>query len=202
MNRTSSLLLTVALAASSATSLAQIVSQIPVGDSQPAPPVLSFENNPELSVLDRYVLRIPFVDAENIPGLYQDATIEFQPHSRTWRLAGFTRATPVAGIEAVDVIVTDGIPAQVFLDITGVFTNGCQELGEVGVKRVSDMFTVYVFYRNMNIAQDPVACTADVRTFRKVVPLDVYGLPARRYSYDVNGEFSGTFVLDGENVFE
>lgn len=154
------------------------------------------------SVLDRYVLRIPFVDAEGIPGIYQDATIEYQPQTGTWRLAGYTRAMPVASIEAVEVFVTDGMPAQVFLDITGVFTNGCQELGEVGMKRVSDVFTVYLFYRKMNVAPEHVACTTDVRTFRKVVPLDVYGLPARTYSYSVNGEFSGTFALDAENVLE
>lgn len=102
-------------------------------------------------------------------------------------------------INVVEVAVTDEVPAQVFLEITGSLNNGCLELGQVGMKRVSDVFTVYLFYKPF--LPDCVG-TDDVRLFRKVVPLDAYGLAARIYSYTVNGDFNGTFTLTAENVLE
>ena len=43
-------------------------------------------------------------------------------------------------------------------------------------------------------------CTQAVRPFTEVIPLSVYGLEAGTYTYEVNGEFSGQFTLQQDNV--
>jgi hypothetical protein len=179
-------------------------SQIGVVDgtiSSQEPEPIDFRNNPELTRSDSFALRLPFVDYNGIPGLYQDAKIEYLPQNNTWRLSGYTRAVPIAEIEDVHVIVTDEVPVQVFLELTGSFTNGCQALGEVGMKRINDVFAVYLFYKKSPFPPGtPQACTADVRPFRKVIPLGVYGLTARTYSWNVNSKFGGSFTLAADNV--
>lgn len=167
----------------------------PPGAADPA----RFSNNPQLSLTDAYTLKLPFVDFNGIPGQYQDAEIEFQPQSGMWHLVRYKHLDPFRGIETVDVIVTGEVPAQVFLDIRGKRYNGCGNPGEAGIKRDGSTFTVYLFYEYV-----PPDClgTDDVVNIRKVVPLDVYGLPAGSYTWTLNGKFEGSFTLPSNNVLD
>lgn len=47
----------------------------------------------------------------------------------------------------------------------------------------------------------PSACPAMMYPYHYTVPLDVYGLAAGTYSYEVNGVKSGTFTLQQDNKF-
>lgn len=156
-------------------------------------------NNPQLSLTTGYTLTLPFIDYAGIPGQYQHAKIEYLPVSRTWRLAGYRKVQPIRNITTVDVVVTEEMPVQVFLKVAGTLNNGCLQVGDTGIRHDGKQFTVYLFYQYF--APECMG-TDDVRPFRKVVPLDVYGLPAGTYTWTLNEEFSGSFTLTAGNVLE
>jgi hypothetical protein len=159
----------------------------------------NFFNNPTLyNPGGHYVLALPFVDAE-IPGMYQGARIEYMTATGTWRLERQPKGLPIAlnDIARVDVSVTSDLPVQAFVKIEGTFRNSCHEVSTVTLRRTGDTFNVYVFYR-----VGTINCTATQTPFSKSVSLPLYGLPAGRYTYTVNGEFPGVVVLDRNNVYE
>ncbi len=165
---------------------------------------INFANNPQLSHHDNmYFLRLPLIDDySGIPGVYQDVWIDYTPATQSWRLMSYYKATPIeeAAIETVNVIVTDEMPAQVFIEVTGHLV--CSAISkEVGIKQLGDIFTVYLFH---NRGREFALCigNAPPSPFRKVVPLDAYGLSAGTYSYTLNGKFGGSFTLAADNVLE
>jgi hypothetical protein len=163
----------------------------------------SAENNPLLSWDGSYLLSLPLVDYAEMPGLYQDAKIEYSPQTQSWKLSQYKKGVPVREIEKVEVIVTAEIPVQAFLKISGTFPTGCHELGSAGIRRTSNSYNIYIYYTDESIHPPiPVACTGALRPFTRVVPLPVYDLKAGQYSYSVNGKFSGTFTLLQDNVLK
>lgn len=163
------------------------------------PEALSPPANPQLTFTGRYTLTLPSVDSEGIPGLYQNATIEYLPQTGVWRLFDYAKAVPVERIDEVRLILTSEVPVQALLEIEGQLTNGCLEVGEPGVKQVDGDFIVYLFYKP--VASDCTG-TDDLRPFRRVLPLPVYGLLSGTYDWTFNGSFGGSFTLTADNVLE
>lgn len=166
---------------------------------------INFRNEAQLSYHDdMHFLRLPYVDEfQGIPGLYHDATIEYSPLTNTWRAYGFKPSLPLAKTEvgAVNLRVVGETPVQVFLEITGS-AFPCASVGHAGIRQDGNVFVVYLFYDRATFTSICVR-GAPYRSFRKVVPLDVYGLPAGNYAYDVQGgTFGGSFTLTAENVLK
>lgn len=148
-------------------------------------------------------LTLPLVDTDEQPGLYQNALFQFDPAINAWRLQSFV-TTPVHNIfsqseNSVAATVTTTLPAQVFLRVNGSFSDPCWEISKVSQHRQNNHFEV-VLHVNSTIPRDgSMTCTAVLASFEKIVPLQVYGLPAGTYEYRVNGEKTGTFVLTQDN---
>lgn len=150
-------------------------------------------------------LVIPRVDTPGQAGNFQDAMFQFDSQAGTWTLLGFRDMTITPGqgglfIDQVEIIITNDIPVQVFLKVTGQ-DGSCGGLGQVNQRLKDNRFEVA-----MSIAPFPVdqACTADVELFEKIIPLHVYGLPAGIYEYSVVnatdiGIGTGTFTLIENN---
>ncbi len=150
-------------------------------------------------------LVIPRVDTPNQAGNFQDAMFQFDSQTGTWKLLGFRDMTITPGqgglfIDQVEIIVTNDVPVQVFLKVTGQ-DGSCGGLGQVNQRLKNNHFEVA-----MSIAPFPVdhACTAEVRQFEKIVPLNVYDLPAGIYEYSVVNAANidigtGTFTLAEDN---
>ena len=156
-------------------------------------------NNPQLALTEGFSLTLPLVDYAGIPGQYQHARLEHVPGTQTWRLAGYRKVQPIRDITEVQLVLTGEVPAQAFLKVRGQLNNGCVELGEAGIRKDGDLFTVYLFYQYFGRT---CMGTDDVRPFRKVIPLDVYGLPAGTYRWTLNGTFNGSFTLPTNNVLD
>lgn len=162
----------------------------------PVPP------NPVLYDNGDYLLALPLIDYDGKPGAYQDAVIEYAKDARAWQLSEYRQAVPVTEIEDVSVSFNTGKPAQVVLTITGTFTNGCAQAGDVAIQRSGAEFIVYLYYQDGSLPGPHHSCGAQMTPFLKSVALPVYGLAAGTYAYTVNGEFSRTFTLATDNVLE
>ncbi len=150
-------------------------------------------------------LYIPRVDTEQQAGHYLDATLQFDSASGMWKLLDFYDAVPPEDIskagllnpEKLEVIVTDSSPIQVFLKTSVKFGDGCIRYGWINHRRTGNTFEI-VMHRDHGI-HAAVICAAPV-TDEKVIPLQVYGLPAGTYEYNVNGAHTGTFSLSKDNT--
>ncbi len=97
----------------------------------------------------------------------------------------------------VNVFVADKeFPVQVFLQITGSYT--CGDFGQINSRRNNNSFEIQI-----TIVPPPLgnACTADMKEFVRVVPLNVYRLSAGNYQYSINGGNVGSFSLAKDNRF-
>ena len=149
------------------------------------------------------VLTLPRVDISDQVGKYQDVTFQWTPQG-TWVLSGGqilgTRKLWPAPISQVEVIKTGTLPVSVYLRASGV-----QALcGFTGPERIHQRLVGTRF--DVGIST-PIRseigeffCTADIRPTKTTVPLQVYGLSAGTYSYNVNG-ITGTFSLESDNKF-
>lgn len=149
------------------------------------------------------VLTIPRVDTPDQAGSYLDGTFQYVGQN-LWELQSFKTANEYplqkAPIEQVELIVTDSFPTQVFLKIQGTFTNGCGNLGPINQRLIDHRFEVTVHAEYPDLPPGTYACTAEVRSFEKIIPLSVYGLSAGNYEYSINdGDYVGTFTLTKDN---
>lgn len=101
--------------------------------------------------------------------------------------------------DGVEVIMTDSLPAQVFLRVKGNFSTGCEEVGRIDQRLNERHFEVVISIVSTIPNDGSVACTSALVPFERIVPLQVYGLNAGAYEYSVNGERSGTFELGSDN---
>ncbi|MDR4514606.1 hypothetical protein [Nitrosomonas sp.] len=145
------------------------------------------------------VLIIPRVDTPEQVGRYQDAIFQFDPQSNTWALQHVTSTQYNAPrIWSVDVrVIDDAFPIQVFLQVTG--DHGCGGLGQINVRRSDNLFEVQISEIQLG---SEIGCTADIKEFVRIIPLNVYRLNAGIYQYSVNGGNPGTFSLVKDNVFD
>jgi hypothetical protein len=101
----------------------------------------------------------------------------------------------VAAVESIDILILESFPVQVQVVARGNLPDGCTTLNEVTVERTGNSFQVTI----TTVRPVGMACTEALVPFEKVIPLDVYGLPAGTYTVIVNG-VGGSFELAVDNV--
>lgn len=147
-------------------------------------------------------LTIPRVDTEAQAGNFQDAEFQFDDATNTWKLLNYRETTIIPGqgvyLNSVSTIVTDAIPIQVLLMINGELPTPCYQFGQINQRLKDNKFEV-----SMHLAPllPNTICVEVTQPFEKIVPLQVYGLPAGTYEYTVNGQHDGTFSLTTDNIF-
>lgn len=149
------------------------------------------------------ILTLPRVDTDEQAGLFQNGIFQFDSTINAWRLQSF-ETTPTSSIfitseDSVETIMTNATPVQIFLKVKGSFADGCYETGKVDQRLLTNHFEI-VIHVNSTIPRDgSVTCNTALSSFEKIVPLQVYELPAGTYEYRVNGEKTGTFALTQDN---
>ncbi|MDX1435668.1 MAG: NBR1-Ig-like domain-containing protein [Anaerolineales bacterium] len=102
---------------------------------------------------------------------------------------------PLARVREVEIRILESYPAQVEVVAKGYLPNSCLVLGDVVKERQASTFQVVLFTK----AEEGRDCTQAVFPFERVIPLDVLGLEAGRYTVDVNGiEGQFEFLADNE----
>lgn len=162
------------------------------------------------------ILTIPRIDTSEQLGIVQDAKLRLTEQG-DWRLTEFKAAgTSVLTrptVETVETIVTDTFPVQVFLKVSGLFTNGCTVMGKIPQRLKDNRFEVIMYAERHN--PEDTTCAAIVVYFEEIIPLSVYGLSAGTYEYNLSGisvfgtsgegvipkTFTGTFELAKDNKF-
>ena len=145
-------------------------------------------------------LTIPRVDTAEQAGRFQDVELQFNAANNTWNLLNYRESivTPGKGvyIDKVETIVTDSSPVQVFIKVTGNLPSPCYQTGQINQRLKDSKFEVA-----LHIIPPPsdLVCAAVLVYFEKIIPLEVYGLAAGTYEYQVNGEHSGSFSLSADN---
>jgi hypothetical protein len=162
---------------------------------------------PQLTLNNLYELMLPYIDYGNVPGLYQNAIIQYSPQDKSWRLARYNkgRLLDERHISKIEVIKTQERPIQVFLKISGRFPMGCGAGDNPRHRLVGNTFEVSMFdnrsdYFEPAPAAMHAACIAVEVPFEKVIALPVFNLEAGEYRYLVNGKLEGTFTLAADNV--
>jgi hypothetical protein len=167
----------------------------------------SFENSllvpNDFPIYHDGLLIIPRVDTDQQAGIFQSGLFQHDPTTDTWQLKEF-QVAPVAQIflvedDGVEAVVTNFIPAQVFLKVKGNFSDSCRVVGRVDQRLNENSFEVVISIRNTAPSNGSEGCFQVLTPFEKIVPLQVYGLDAGVYEYSVNGERSGTFELVSDN---
>lgn len=149
-------------------------------------------------------LTLPRVDTFEQPGQYQDAQFR-QLADGTWQLTGLRALQDNGGlarmpIETVEVARTESLPVGVYLRTAGwVWPCGYEGKLKVRQRRQDKHFEVAIIVPVL-IADEPYGCTANVDYVRLTIPLEVYGLAAGAYTYDVNG-VTGGFSLAADNRY-
>ncbi|MCC8997483.1 MAG: hypothetical protein LM517_10670 [Nitrosomonas sp.] len=144
-------------------------------------------------------LTIPRVDTDQQAGIFQGGVFQYDSAINAWRLQDY-RVAPVADIflldsNAVELIVKETLPTQVFLKVKGSFSDSCQTLGRVNHRLKGNRFEVVISVASSGSQ----ACFPEVKPFEKIIPLPVYGLSAGNYEYIVNGKITGSFELKNDN---
>lgn len=144
-------------------------------------------------------LTIPRVDTDQQAGIFQGGVFQYDSAINAWRLQDY-RVAPVADIflldsNAVELIVKETLPTQVFLKVKGSFSDSCQTLGRVNHRLKGNRFEVVISVASSGSQ----ACFPEVKPFEKIIPLPVYGLPVGNYEYIVNGKITGSFELKSDN---
>lgn len=148
-------------------------------------------------------LTIPAIDFPGKPGAFQDAELELGSNN-LWQLNDVVEAKRNNSISSVELIQTSSFPVQVFLKIGGEYSHGCARTGQTHVGFDGNKLLINSYYENnlWVVSPEVVLCAAVMTPFSFVYPLPVYGLPAGEYQYDLNGEFTGSFTLTQNNVYE
>lgn len=150
------------------------------------------------------VLTIPRVDTPEKVGQYQDVAFQSTADG-TWRLtAGQIVETPKlvrVYLDEAKVIKGSTFPVSVHLRVRGPQGCGYEGAGRIHQRINGTNFDVGVsVIPSDDAANGLITCTANYRVFRMTVPLEVYGLNAGTYTYNVNG-ITGSFTLDSDNKF-
>jgi len=169
-----------------------------------APSFAFSEANPRYSD-ESQTLTIPSVDAGDSPGLYQELEFELM-QGNDWRMIKAKEGRQIREITNVEPGQKQTLPVQIFLKISGRFSNGCPRLGKMSHARAGSEFDVAVYYRPQPEFDGTVVCIQAEVDFSTYMPLPVYGLDDGVYSYTVNDKVrttnnSGTFTLTQKNGF-
>lgn len=152
---------------------------------------------------DNGILAIPQADGPAQVGQFQDASFSLQPDG-SWRLTDVkilnSGRLGKASVNAVEVVVSGTTPVSVFLRASGVIsTCGFEDPVRVHQRKVGTRFEIGIstLWRT---TVGVITCPAMLFPFKVTIPLDIYGLSAGTYAYDVNG-IGGSFVLGSDNKF-
>ena len=126
--------------------------------------------------------------------------LQFIAANNTWVLLNYQESiiSPDKGIyiDKVETIVTDTYPVQVFAKVTGNLPSSCYSIGQINQRLVDSHFEIAI---HSILLETLAACPAVLVLFEKIIPLEVYGLAAGHYEYQVNGKYDGSFSLSVEN---
>ena len=162
-------------------------------------PLFSSETNPNFN---GEILIIPAVDSQKIGSKYQDVILKLNEQGE-WLLLDYKLGREIQKIEKVEIIQTKIVPIQVFLKVSGSFSDGCQNIGQIRHKLVENNFEVFIYHENNNnFSPEEFTCTAAIKPFNIIIPLPVYSLKKGEYQYIVNRNFTGTFNLISDNVLK
>lgn len=145
-------------------------------------------------------LTIPRVDTVEQAGRFQNVELQFNATNNTWSLLNYKESIVIPGkgvyIDKVEIVVTDSLPVQVFVKVTGNLPSPCYSMGQINQRLKDGKFEVALHSFQMETI---TACAAVLVPFEKIIPLEVYGLSAGNYEYQVNGDHSGSFSLAADN---
>ena len=102
--------------------------------------------------------------------------------------------TGLATVEEIDILTLESFPVQIFVIARGNLPDPCTEISEVLQEREGD-----IFFITIKTYRPPGPCIQVLAPFEKIIPLDVYGLPAGTYTVDVNG-VQAIFDLEIDNI--
>jgi len=146
------------------------------------------------------LLIIPSVDISEQVGRFQNVVFELNEQG-IWLLRDYQETLKFTYIDNVNLVTTDSFPVQVFLQVSGHFI-GCGGLGAINKRLVGEQFEISI---NEAPGPDPMefTCTADIKPFKTIIALPVYGLEAGIYSYKVNGrDLSSGEIISPTGTFE
>lgn len=151
------------------------------------------------------VLTLPRVDIPDQVGKYQDVTFLLTQQG-TWTLSAVQEFGSVklerVSVSEVEVIKTGSLPISVYLRASGWRSScGFSGPGRIHQRLEGTRFDVGITAPHTDeYVKGQIACTAQMSSFKMTVPLQVYGLRAGTYSYNVNG-ITGMFNLGSDNKF-
>ncbi len=147
------------------------------------------------------ILSLPSVDSPERGGEYQNVEFKLTKEGE-WQLLDFVITKELQYLDQVEIIKTDSFPIQVFLKVTGHFTTGCQEMGQISYRLLEQRFDIWMYStQDEKFSTGEFACGAGFSPFTHIIPLPVYGLDKGEYKYSVNGRYTGTFNLAENNKF-
>ncbi len=153
------------------------------------------------------VLTVPRVDTSEQVGQYQDATLRLGQDGK-WQLESLRSMEYNAGVlkmpvVSIEPVVTQSFPVGVYLRAVTYFPScGYRDTVKLLQRRQGTHIeaAITIAYRPQ-LPDDGYACTGEAPVLIKLtIPLDVYGLSAGTYTYDLNG-VTGSFTLDSDNGF-
>lgn len=149
------------------------------------------------------ILVLPSINLHGKPGHYQNVELELMQDNR-WQLRKVKEGKLNEDIKSVELLIPESFPVQIFLRVSGEFTHGCAQKGQVHSQLIDNKFVIRAYYENNLWTESPeiVLCAQVMTPFSFTYPLDVYGLPAGSYEYELNGEFRGSFTLSADNVYQ
>ncbi len=147
------------------------------------------------------ILSLPSVDSPERGGEYQNVEFKLTKEGE-WQLLDFVITKELQYLDQVEIIKTDSFPIQVFLKVTGHFTTGCQEMGQISYRLLEQRFDIWMYStQDEKFSTGEFTCGAGFSPFTHIIPLPVYGLDKGEYKYSVNGRYTDTFNLAENNKF-
>ena len=157
--------------------------------------------NKEVVFFDGTILTIPAISLKKQEGAYQDVKFKLLPDGK-WELLDYKTRGMVDGITDVNIYLTETVPVQGFLVVSGTHMSGCGSIKKVRHQLVGNTFIVSVDdmpYPNEPLTRDnwPM-CTMGLVNFSKTISLPLFGLKSGEYKYIVNDKFSGVFNVSSD----
>lgn len=160
----------------------------------------------EAPIFQSQTLTVPRVDTSSQVGKYQDGVLQ-QKASGEWILTsvqalGEGTLYNVLGVGSVEVIKTTSHPVMVYLRVSG-HDLPCDHTGpeRIHQRMVGSRFDVNISSQHLFPNTGVYYCPHIYRPYKITIPLNVYGLSAGTYTYQVNGASTGSFTLESANKF-
>ncbi len=139
------------------------------------------------------------IDAVNASGIYHNASFNFS-EQKGWELEDYHIGEEIQEINNIKLVKIISFPIQIFLNISGEFSSSCPKVGKIRSKLLNNKFNIKVYYQdNERIISGEIGCFPAFTSFNKTIQLPVFELPAGEYTYEVNGNHSGSFTLATDN---